>query len=106
MSLTLSGLRKRITHLISRFAPSADHSATLAEIKERQDRADRTVAEIAARLPPVGWRPSNLTCDARPELSLCRDCVTGRWSIWAPGQQVVEGATMEECIRALRNVRP
>lgn len=55
--------------------------------------------------PPPGWEPSNYTCTDRPELTLCRDCVTGRWSVWGSGRLAAEGASPTEAVEAL-NARP
>lgn len=46
-----------------------------------EDEVSALRANTNAKIPP-GWALSNYTCVARPELSICRDSVSGLWVVW------------------------
>ena len=83
----------------------ADRDMTIERL-ERELTALRTrLTDVESRLPPVGWQVVNYSSIANPGLSLVRDCITGKWSVWrylieayAP---VSEGATIAEAIKGI-----
>lgn len=56
-------------------------AAMSAEITAlRQELADLRAA-VEHKIPP-GWVVTNLASERVPSRSVCRDCVTGAWSMW------------------------
>ena len=86
----------------------ADRDMTIERIEREVSALRDRLAAAESRLPPMGWESNGYTSIANPGDSLCRDCVTGRWSVWrypnADGKPASEGATAAEAIKGLPRV--
>lgn len=55
--------------------------ALAGRIAELEGEVRALRSELNARIPP-GWTVTSFNAVDRPEVSVCRDCVTGKWSAW------------------------
>ena len=71
----------------------------IAKIEQQVAKLEQQVAEISRRLPPAGWEPANYQCAANPKLSVCRNMLTGQWSVWdGSGNEVSTGTSAAQAI--------
>jgi hypothetical protein len=85
---------------VSDLPTHAEMVDSIEEAHRQLGRLYQRLERVEAAMPPAGWQPNGYMSIANPADSLCRDCVTGAWSVWRypneSGKPIATGKTAAE----------